>query len=178
MKTRDMVMCAMMAAVICVCSAISFPVGEISVTLAVLGVLLTAVALGWKRGTAAAAVFILLGAAGLPVFSNMRGGIGMLIGPTGGYIYSYILMTVITGFAADRLCGVKNRAVKFGGVFLACIISVAVCYALGTVQFMAVTGRSLPESAAVCVVPFIPFDAAKSVPAVILGFKLRSIIKL
>lgn len=178
MKTRDLVLCALMAAVICVCSMISVPIGEVSITIAVLGVLLTAVMLGWKRGFAATLVFILLGAVGLPVFSNMNGGIGVLAGPTGGYIYSYLIMALIAGFTADKTAKLSKKPLAVALVFAACIVSVAVCYALGTIQFMAVMKRGFADTLAVCVLPFIPFDIIKSVIASFLGLKLRSMLKL
>ncbi len=178
MKTKNLVVCALMAAVICVCSAISVPIGEVSITLAVLGVLLAAVMLGCRRGFVSVLVFILLGAVGLPVFSNMSGGIGVLVGPTGGYIYSYLLMALITGFAADKASKLNNRTLAAFSVLAACLVSVAVCYTLGTIQFMAVMRRGLADTLAVCVLPFIPFDIIKSVVASFVGLKLKAVLKL
>lgn len=179
MKTKDLIICAMMAAVICVCSVINVPMGMISVTLSVLGVLLAGTALGLKRGTAAAAVYVLLGVIGIPVFGGMgiSGGLGYIMGPTGGYVYSYIFMAAIAGFASDRLYNIKNKALALILMFSACIAGVAVCYALGTAQFMLVMHRNLKETLAICVIPFIPFDAAKSAVAAVLGLKLRKLIK-
>ncbi len=178
MKTKNLAECALMAAVMCVCAMISIPIGIIHITLGVLGVLLSAVMLGWKKGTIATAVFIGIGLAGIPVFGGMGlgGGLAMLAGPTGGYIYSYVLMALITGFAADKLCRLENKVLKLGGIFLACLVSVAVCYTLGTIQFMAVMDKDLKASLAACVIPFIPFDIAKSVIATGLGLKLRKMV--
>lgn len=180
MKTKDLTLCAVMAAVECVCAMISIPIGLIHVTLGVMGVLLGSVILGCKRGTIATALFVGIGLAGIPVFGGMGlgGGIAMLAGPTGGYIYSYIFMALITGFAADRLYGCQNKKIRWVGIFAACIVSVAVCYMLGTVQFMAVMDRSVKESLAACVVPFIPFDIMKSIVATGLGITVRKAVRL
>ncbi len=179
MKAKNLVECAFMAAVMCVCAMISIPVGMIHITLSVLAVLLTAVLLGWKKGTIATAVFVGIGLAGIPVFGGMGlgGGIAMLAGPTGGYIYSYIPMAFITGAAADWLWSHQKGWIRVAGTFLACLVSVAVCYTLGTIQFMAVMDTGLGAALAACVIPFIPFDIAKSVVATGLGLKLRKMIK-
>ena len=86
MKTKTIVICAIFAALMCVFSVITVPTGIIPVTLGTLGIMLTAVILGSKKGAVSVAVFILLGIVGLPVFSGFKGGIQVIFGPTGGYI--------------------------------------------------------------------------------------------
>ncbi len=172
--TKDLIVCALMAAVMCVCSMFTIPTGIISVTLSVFGVMLSAVILGWKRGVIATAVFILLGAVGLPVFSGMRGGFGMLIGPTGGFIWSYIPMAAITGLASDRAEG-KFRLLT---VIAACFISATLCDALGAVQYMFVMNVGIGAAFAACFAPFILLDCAKGLVAAALGTKIRKILRL
>ena len=83
-KTRQLTLCAVMAAVMCVIAPISLPIGPISVTGGTFTIYLTACLLGPWRGLAATAAYLLTGFAGLPVFSNYMGGAGRLLGPTGG----------------------------------------------------------------------------------------------
>ena len=175
-KTKDMIICALMAAVMCVISPFTIPIGPIPVSLGVLGVLLTAVILGWKRGTIATAVYLLLGLVGLPVFTGFRGGLAVFAGPTGGYAYSFIIMAFITGFVSDKLIH-SRPAVRYGIVFAACAVSAVICDALGTIHYMAVTDTQLKAALVACFYPFIPIDIAKSAVATLLGLKVRSILR-
>lgn len=161
MKTKDMIICAVFAAIMCVCSVISIPIGPVPVSLGTFGVMITAAILGWKRGTISVIVFILIGAIGLPVFSGFRGGFQVILGPTGGYITSYIFMALIIGALTKNLA--ENKFAAMGQIALSCILGFIVCYFFGTLQFMFVQKITLTESLAMCVLPFIPFDIAKSV---------------
>ena len=82
---RQLALCAVMAAVMCVLAPISIPIGPISLTGGTLAIYLAAYLLGGAWGTAATLVYLLLGFVGLPVFSNYMGGAERLAGPTGGY---------------------------------------------------------------------------------------------
>lgn len=168
----DMVFTAVFAAVIAVCSILSIPVGEVPVTLQTFAVCLTAALLGWKRGTLAVLVYVLLGAVGLPVFAGMSGGVGILAGPTGGYILGFIPAALIIGLAADRF---DRRAVP---LIFAMVAGVLVCYAVGTVWFMVVTHMGLVESLMMCVVPFLIPDAVKIAVAMILSNRLSKVVRL
>lgn len=169
---KDMVFTAMFAALIAVCSILSIPIGEVPVTLQTFAVCLTAAMLGWKRGTVAVLVYILLGAVGVPVFAGMSGGIGILAGPTGGYIIGFIATALIVGFAADRYA---RRALP---LTVAMVLGVLACYVFGTAWFMIVTGMGLIESLMLCVVPFLLFDAVKIALAMILSNRLSKVIRL
>ena len=169
---KNMVFTAMFAALIAVCSIISIPIGQVPVTLQTFAVCLTAAMLGWKRGALAVLVYILLGAVGVPVFAGMTGGIGILAGPTGGYIIGFILTSLIVGFAAER----QHR--KALPLAVSMVAGVLMCYVTGTIRFMAVTGMGLGESLLLCVVPFLLFDAAKIALAVILSNRLSKVAAL
>lgn len=171
MKTKTIVLCALFAALMCVFSVITIPTGIVPITLGTFGIMLTAVILGAKKGAVSVAVFILLGAVGLPVFSGFKGGVQVLFGPTGGYIWSYIFMAVIIGLFASKLPERKWLAVV--KLFLGCLAGIVVCYALGTAQFMAVQKMGLVKSLSACVIPFIPFDILKAAVASYVGFTVR-----
>lgn len=175
MKTKNLALCAVFAAIMAVLAVVTIPIGPVPVTLGVLGVMLTAVIIGPKKGTVSVLVYILIGAIGLPVFSGFKGGFGVLLGPTGGYIWSYILMALLIGALTVKLP--ENSKLAMLKIFAACILGVVVCYAAGTAQFMAVQKTTLAESLAMCVIPFIPFDVAKAVITAIGGFKLSRTLK-
>lgn len=146
-----MVLCALFAALMAICAWISVPVGDIAFTLQTFAVFLTLGVLGGKWGCAGITVYLLLGAAGLPVFSAFQGGIGVLLGPTGGYLWGFAAAGVVYwGF--EKLC-------KPIGI----ILGILACYGCGCVWFMQYSSGSVGLAAAVlkCVVPYLLPDAVK-----------------
>ena len=171
-KTKSSVyqlaMTAVMAAVIAVVAPFSIPAwGEVSFTLCTFVLYLSPYILGWKKAAIATLVYIMLGMVGMPVFSNFKAGLGVLAGPTGGYILGYIPMVIIGGLIIKAFP--QKRAIHLGGMILA----TAVLYAFGTALFCAQTGSTLERALLVCVIPFIPFDLGKMFLATALGPVLR-----
>ena len=116
----DMVLIAMFAVIIAVCSWLSIP-GEVPVTLQTFGVFCAVGLLGGKRGTLSVVIYILLGLVGVPVFAGFKGGVGSLIGPTGGYIIGFVF-TALVYWLVTKLLGTKIWAVVLGMV-----LGLAVC---------------------------------------------------
>lgn len=170
MKVKDMTMTALFAAMICVMAPWSFSAGAVPITLATLAIYLASLVLGWKRATAAVVIYILLGAVGVPVFSNLTGGLQKLVGPTGGYIAGYIPLALIAGLIADRL---ENA----WGYVIALLAGTLALYALGTAWFCVSLGKDLGYAMGVCVLPFLPGDAIKVALATIIAIKLRPLVK-
>lgn len=176
LKTTDIVYTGVGAAIIAVCSWISIPIGTVPVTLQTLAVCLVAGLLGWKRGTLSVLIYILLGAVGVPVFSSFKGGIGALLGATGGYIIGFIFTAIITGLTADKAQG------KLWALLLGAAGGILVCYAFGTAWFAFIyANKGEPMSAgailSICVIPFLPFDAVKIILSSLLTKKLKNKIK-
>lgn len=167
---QDLAYIGASAAIIAVCSWITVPVGAIPFTLQTLAVCVTAGLFGAKRGTAAVAVYILIGAAGVPVFSGFKGGIGVLAGATGGYIIGFILSAFITGI----LC---EKTKKLPLIFASMLAGTTVCYLFGTLWFMTVYSKnaeiSFTKALSLCVVPFIIPDIAKALAAAVTVNRLR-----
>ncbi len=175
MKTKTIAVCAIFAAIMCVFSVITVPIGPVPVTLGFFGVMITSVILGARRGAVSVAVFILMGAVGLPVFSGFKGGFEVLLGPTGGYIWSYVPMAVLIGLVTAKDPTDKRLAVL--KAFLACIGAALLGYAVGTLQFVLVQETTFTQALTVCVVPFIPFDIAKAAAAAYLGCTVKTALK-
>ncbi len=170
-RTYDMAYIGIFAVVIAVCSWISIP-AAVPFTLQTFAVFLAVILLGGKRGTMSVLVYILIGAIGIPVFSGFRGGIGVLLHNTGGYIAGFLLSALIM-WAAEGLLGRKLwvQAVSM-------ILGLAACYAVGTAWFMFVYIRSTGAVGVMtvlgwCVIPFIIPDAVKIMLALMLGNVLR-----
>lgn len=170
-KTRSrvypLVMTAVMAAVICAVAPFALPVGPIPITLGTLVMYLAGYVLGGKRAGAAVLVYVLLGAVGVPVFNGFTGGLGVVAGPTGGYIVGFIPLALLSGLAVERFP--DSRVLQFAGMILA----TAVLYALGTAWYCVQAGKTLGVALGACVFPFIPGDLAKMVVALVLGPVLR-----
>ena len=98
-----MALCGLFAAITAVLSQIAIPIGPVPINLATFAVFCAGALLGSKLGSISLIVWAILGAFGVPVFSMFRGGLGTLLGPTGGYIIGFIVMAVIAGLVIDNL---------------------------------------------------------------------------
>ena len=172
LKTKEMITCSIFAAILCVFSVMTIPIGVVPITMGIFGVLITGVILGWKKGLISTIIFILLGCIGLPVFSSFRGGVQVLVGPTGGYITGYILMVLFVGVISDKIKFQQWHTV-FLCLCVACILGVIICYIFGTLQYMWISQKTILQALALCVYPFIPMDLLKCIAAAGLGYTIR-----
>ena len=173
--TLDLVLTAIGVTLIVVCSWITIPF-TVPFTLQTFAVFAVLLIFGGKRGTAAIAVYVLMGAVGIPVFSGFAGGFSVLLGNTGGYIIGFILMGilywVLTGVAGEKL------TVKVTALFLGLLV----CYAFGTAWFMYLymknTGSvGLMTVLSWCVFPFIIPDLVKLGTAVLVSKRIEPVMK-
>ncbi len=178
-KIRQLTLCGVMAAVICVIAPVSVPIGPISLTGGTLAVYLTACLLGGVWGAVSVLVYLLVGFAGLPVFSNYMGGAARLLGPTGGYLAGYLPMTLLAGaviqWSFRRFPGEdsKSRIAALAVQFLGMVLGTAVLYAFGTAWYCVQAGVGLEAALHACVLPFIPFDLMKMGIALLVGVPVR-----
>lgn len=165
MKIRNMVHCAMIAALLAVCAWLAVPVGNAAITMQTFGVFLSLFLFGGQKTAAAILVYLLLGGVGLPVFSGFRGGLGVLLGPTGGYVWGFLAMSLVY-WVSER---VWKKPV------LSCILGLLVCYAVGTVwyAFAYMAEGGLFAILLQCVVPYLLPDAVKLLLAWILCRRLK-----
>ena len=172
MRTRDLARAALFAALIAICSWISIPTA-VPFTLQTFAVFLALGVLGGRLGTLSVAVYLLLGAVGLPVFAGFQGGLGALLGATGGYLAGFLL-TALTVWGAERRLGWSAP------VFLvSCLLGLALCYLFGSVWFAAVYAAASGPVGLVtvlgwCVFPFVLPDLAKLALAVVLSRRLAA----
>lgn len=155
-----------MAALLCIAAPWSIPAGPVPVSFATLVVYLAGIVTGRIDGLIAVAIYLLLGAVGVPVFSGFEGGVQKLVGVTGGYLFGYLICVYMTGLFADKF---KKIWAAIAGM----VIGTVLLYALGTGWFMLQTKRTLAEAMTLCVVPFLAGDAAKIIVAATAGIPLR-----
>ena len=170
-RVLDLVLIALFAALTAICSWISIPT-SIPFTLQTFAVFVAVGLLGGKRGTLAVLVYILLGAVGLPVFAGFSGGIGILLGSTGGYIIGFLGSALIM-WGMEKLWGSKAWV-----QIVSMLAGLLVCYAFGTAWFTVVYTSAngavtLLTVLGWCVFPFIPFDLLKIALAFVITNRLR-----
>ena len=167
-NSRELCMCGLMTALMCVLSPMVIPIGPVPVSPAVFVICLTAYLLGGRLAAMSAGIYLLTGMAGMPVFSGYTGGVGKLAGPTGGYLIGYLFTAFIGGMACEKF-NRKTLPSAFGmGA------GVAAAYLFGTIWFVHSMNAGLVYALSVCVFPFIPLDLAKIAAAILLGRTVRA----
>ncbi len=131
----DAVLVVVFSAFVALTAQVSLPLLPVPLTLQTLGVLFTGAVLGSKRGTLALLLYVAEGAIGLPVFAGGLSGIGVLIGPTGGYLVGFIVAAGVVGLLAER--GWDRRLI---GAALAMVVGNLVIYAFGVAWLTVVLG--------------------------------------
>ena len=193
----DLTLIALFTAVMAICSWISIP-ATVPFTLQTLGLFLACGLLGGKRGTITVAVYLLLGAIGIPVFSGFAGGIGHLLGPTGGYIIGFLFSALVmwaaevihakgktprsgSGRSSDSCSASVSSPGGYRVLAISMVLGLLICYAFGTIWFVTVYTRStgsvgLMTALSWCVLPYIIPDAVKIMVALLLCRRLRPAI--
>ncbi len=168
-KIKQQALVGLMTAVICVLSpfALHLPISPVPISLGTLAVYFTVFVLGMKLGTASVLIYILLGLAGLPVFTGFTAGPGTLLGPTGGYIVGYLFITLICGYFIDKF------PKKVWLCALSMALSTAVCYLFGTLWLARLLDLSFTKALWAGVIPYIPGDILKLALAVSIGFQIK-----
>lgn len=174
--TQDITYIGLFTVLIAICSWISIPT-TVPFTLQTLGVFLTIGLLGGKRGTISIIIYIVLGAVGLPLFAGFSGGVGIIMGNTGGYILGF-LFTCLIMWAIEKLFGNSYLTLA-----VSMVIGLIVCYAVGTLWFITVYTQNTGSIGVIsvlglCVFPFIIPDLIKIIVALYLTKRLKKVIKL
>jgi len=170
--TEKIVLTGLMAAIIAVLSQLAIPLPtHVPVTLQTFAIALAGYFLGVKGGTAAAAVYVLLGAVGVPVFANWSGGFSVIAGYTGGFIYGFIIMAFLCGLGA-KLCS-KKLSGKAAAIALG-IAGLACDHLLGAVQYAVIADISLGKSLLIVSVPYIVKDVISVVCAYLISIEVVS----
>ena len=162
-RTRAIAYVAMTIAIIAVSAWVTVPIGPVPFTLQMFAVTFALLILKPKQAIAAIAGYLALGAIGVPVFSGMRGGIGVLMGPTGGFLWGYLIGVSV---AVGVLSLFRSRGIENFGVCVLCgILFTAIAYTCGWLQYLSVASVGPLESFLVTVAPFIVVDLIKIIAA-------------
>lgn len=156
-------MTALFAAITCVLSVISIPLpfSPVPFTLSLLAVYLSGSFLSPLWAFLSQIIYILIGVAGVPVFSGFRSGPAVLIGPTGGFLIAYPVMALITALAVKYFKRKNGFFLPLAGMIAALFF----CYALGTAVYCLYAKASVAAALPAVVLPFIPLDGVKALIA-------------
>lgn len=173
MKTKKIALIGLMTAVICLLGPISFPLpfNPVPISLGVLGILLSVYLLGMKWGTVSCLAYILLGLAGMPVFTGFSGGVGKVLGPTGGYLLGYIFLSLIAGFFIR--CWPIRWPLHLAGM----VLGTTAMYLFGTLWLGYLLKCSFMKALWIGVIPYIPADLCKIALTLMIGIPVRRQLK-
>lgn len=172
-RTKQITTIGLMTALICIIApfSIPIPVSPVPISLTNFVIFIAVYVLGTKDATICVIIYLILGTAGLPVFSSFSGGLGKLAGPTGGYLTGFIFLALIQGFLAE--INSENNILSIVGI----ILGMAVCYIFGTGWLAWQMEQSFFPALTIGVLPYLPGDAAKIIIAAIVGPKLRAAVR-
>lgn len=165
---QDICSIAIMTAVTSVMAQIAIPMPMgVPMTMQTFAVSLAGIVLGAKRGALSMLIYLLIGAVGVPVFSNFGSGIQVILSPTGGFLLSFPLMAYLIGIGAEM-----RR--KKGMYILLFTLGTSVNYVAGVLFFCFITKSSVIAGITACVLPFIPTAVIKAIGASVLGIQIRA----
>jgi len=162
-RTRLLAQSATFIALLAAGAWVALPVGPIPVTLQTFFLLLAAPVMK-RRAVIPAALYLLLGALNLPVFHSGLSGIGVLLGPSGGFLLGFIPAAVVAGLSYEK----RSRAIRIAGL----AAGAGIIYACGVAWLLFSAGVSLPAALLVGVLPFLPGDILKGAGVFLLGERL------
>ncbi len=184
LEVMDLTYIALFTAITCAISqlpGIPLP-GGVPMTLQTLIIPLAGIILGPFRGTIAILLYVLLGAVGLPVFSGFSGGLGVLVGATGGFLLSFPLMPIFSGWGTILAQKNKRKTLSYFFLYLGLVIGAVLNYLIGTLWFAAIyldgiNAKNLAVGFTACVLPFIPTSILKIVLCGVVGLSIRQALQ-
>ncbi|THG33113.1 biotin transporter BioY [Naasia lichenicola] len=156
----DAVLVLLGAALTAVLAQVAIPLWPVPITGQTLAVLLVGGSLGAARGAISMGVYALVGALGLPVFSDASHGVGVLFGATGGYIVGFVLAAALTGYLAER-----RWAKSFAGGLVSYFAGSAAVFAVGLPWLGFTLGLTIEQTLVAGLYPFIIGGVIKAVVA-------------
>ena len=165
---RQMTLVSLFAALTAVGAFISIPIYPVPLTLQTLFTLLAGMTLGSVMGALSQIIYVLLGVVGLPVFAGFKSGIGILFGPTGGFLFGFMISTYVIGKIIE-----EKKGENIFNYLLAGFLGIAIIYFMGVIQLSLVTGIGTKRALLIGVLPFLPGDILKIIAASFIARKLK-----
>jgi len=182
-RTYNIVLIAVSAALITICSWISITIGPVPFTLQTMAIFAVLMTIGGARGSIAVAIYLLLGLVGVPVFAGFKGGPASFLGPTGGFLVGFAVASLVwillEKLLRDKMSSSAVKRILYG--VINAVICEVVMYTIGVIWFMVVYGQQtgpvgLGATLTMCVVPFIIPDIVKIAVAIVIGERAGKLI--
>ncbi len=182
-KTYNIVLIAVSAALITICSWISITIGPVPFTLQTMAIFAVLMTIGGARGSIAVVIYLLLGLVGVPVFAGFKGGPASFLGPTGGFLVGFAVASLVwillEKLLRDKMSSSAVKRILYG--VINAVICEVVMYTIGVIWFMVVYGQQtgpvgLGAALTMCVVPFIIPDIVKIAVAIVIGERAGKLI--
>ena len=182
-KTYNIVLIAVSAALIAICSWISITIGPVPFTLQTMAIFAVLMTIGGARGSVAVIIYLLLGLVGVPVFAGFKGGPASFLGPTGGFLVGFAVASLVwillEKLLRDKMSSSAVKRILYG--VINAVICEVVMYTIGVIWFMVVYGQQtgpvgLGATLTMCVVPFIIPDIVKIAVAIVIGERAGKLI--
>ncbi len=170
MKIQEMALISLMAAMLCIIGPATIPVGVVPVSLIQVALFLMVYMLGMWKTFGSCLIYICIGLIGLPIFSGYSAGPAVLLGPTGGYIWGYLLLIVCSGFFIERFAKMRWH-------LLGMLLGLLICYLIGTIWLKFSAQLTIRQAVLTGIVPFVIFDLIKITVALLLGPAFRRHLK-
>ncbi|WP_352400552.1 biotin transporter BioY [Anaerotignum sp.] len=173
MKTKDLTKIALMTAIICILAPISIPIpaSPVALTLCTFALYLSTYVLSPKQAVAATALYILIGAIGIPVFSGYTAGLAKFAGPGGGYIVGYLFLVAISATFVRKYP--NSPFLQMSGALIGTIVT----YIIGTYWMATVTNASFLNTLPAGALIFIPLDIVKIFISCVVGRKVQHYLR-
>jgi biotin transport system substrate-specific component len=166
--TRELTVVALFAALTALGAWVRIPIQPVPFTFQVFFALLSGVLLGPFLGALSQLIYLSLGLVGLPVFAGGNHGISALWGPTGGYLFGFVIAAFLIGFLVKRF-GLNSLT----SIFVCTLGGLAAIYLAGILQLMVVLDVSLYKALVVGFFPFVGFDLVKAALATVVARRLQ-----
>jgi biotin transport system substrate-specific component len=168
LHTKALILSGLFSAMVALMAQISIPIpfSPVPITGQAFGVFLAGSLLGGHWGAISLLIYVLLGAIGLPVFANAQGGLHVILGPSGGFLWGFVLGGYLLGKTVEK-------KTSYFYTILGMVFCAGSYFSLGTLQLALVAGLDLKQSLAIGVLPFLPLDALKIIVAAGLSHAVR-----
>ena len=182
-KTYNIVLIAVSAALITICSWISITIGPVPFTLQTMAIFAVLMTIGGARGSIAVVIYLLLGLVGVPVFAGFKGGPASFLGPTGGFLVGFAVASLVwillEKLLRDKMSSSAVKRILYG--VINAVICEVVMYTIGVIWFMVVYGQQtgpvgLGATLTMCVVPFIIPDIVKIAVVIVIAERAGKLI--
>ncbi len=169
---KQKVYAAMFGALTAIGAYITIPLQPVPITLQDFFTILAATLLGGYAGALSQVIYILLGVIGLPIFSGGKAGIGVLLGPTGGFLIGF----VVGAFFIGKIVEMKKEP-GWAWITMASLLGLLIIYTFGAIQLTIIAGISMEKALLIGVIPFIPGDLCKLVLATVVYQKMKKVLR-